>query len=228
MQILVTFAAAFLAAYTTTSIAKTTSSNGIVSVPTGTKWSLKAWGGSDTTDNVALVDTDMFNTDKDTIQKYKDQGLTVICYISVGTIEPKRPDVESNEEAWDEIKSKKMDDWDEWWIDITKLDSIKPLMEPRFQEAKDKGCDGIEADNIDCFENDCVDGYSSSSLKSFEKKYIEWQIETAHGLGLALGMKNAVELVEDFVDSYDFAINESCYDYGECKTLQPFTDQGKA
>ena len=51
--------------------------------------------------------------------------------------------------------------------------------------------------------------------------------EVAHSLGLAIGLKNNVDQVNDLVDYYDFAVNEECFQYNECDTLVPFVDAGK-
>lgn len=33
---------------------------------------------------------------------------------------------------------------------------------------------------------------------------------------MRVGLKNAVEIVEDLVDCFDFAVNESCNQFDEC------------
>jgi hypothetical protein len=46
---------------------------------------------------------------------------------------------------------------------------------------------------------------------------------------LAIGLKNAVDMIPDVVGSVDFAVNEQCHEYrGECAKYKPFTDQNKA
>lgn len=37
-----------------------------------------------------------------------------------------------------------------------------------------------------------------------------------HENGMKVGMKNAIELLDDLSDYYDFAINEECHDWDEC------------
>eukprot|EP00122_Pirum_gemmata_P014427 Pgem_evm1s13451 len=142
----------------------------------------------------------------------------------------------------------------ETWLDITKLELLKQPMHARFKLAKDKGCQGLEPDNVDCYAHgaNCVSGKSVGELKSYQLAYNKWQTEAAHSLGLAIGLKNALGLVSDLVlggegrggeggrrliqpyysmaivSYYDFAVNESCPRFDECYYLKPFSDQGKA
>lgn len=51
----------------------------------------------------------------------------------------------------------------------------------------------------------------------------------AKNAGLAIGLKNAVDIIPDVVDVVQFAVNEQCHEYsGECEMYKPFTDQNKA
>ncbi|GBG31576.1 Hypothetical Protein FCC1311_078002 [Hondaea fermentalgiana] len=208
---------------------------GVVQVETGIAWSLLAWGwnsgGKDSTDGSALVIVDL-DDHKDAIAGYKAAGLKVICYISTGTLEPWREDCKDDEEAWMAAAVGEMDSWNEEWLDITKVDALAELMLPRFERAKAYGCDGIEPDNTDCYDNsDCYGKISSLSTvaqaKAAQYTYNLWQVNAAHNLGLAIGLKNSLALVDDMADVYDFAVNEQCQQYNECGQLAPFAAQNK-
>eukprot|EP00122_Pirum_gemmata_P017923 Pgem_evm1s16797 len=210
-------------------------------------WANLAWGTDDIKEEKAkdsnldqniqvdVVTVDLFDTDETVIKQYKDHGILVVCYINSGSIEKWRKDYKKNPESFNVLGLGKVKNWDETWLDITNLQSLKRLMKPRWQLAKEKRCDAIESDNIDCFSNDeckryIKDKYSidDDEVVQHQKRYIEWQLRFAHKLGLAIGMKNAVELVNDYVDQYDFAINENCFEYEECNLLKAFSDHGKA
>jgi hypothetical protein len=45
---------------------------------------------------------------------------------------------------------------------------------------------------------------------------------------MTVALKNDVEQVKALVSSFDFTINEECFAYSECSTLQPFLAAGKA
>ena len=58
--------------------------------------------------------------------------------------------------------------------------------------------------------------------------YLRWLAIQAHARGLSIGLKNAIELVPDVIDFYDWALNERCMEFGECELLVPFVTAGKA
>lgn len=62
--------------------------------------------------------------------------------------------LQANKAAWDAAAVGNMAHWDEKWLDITRLESIKPLMAARMVRATAAGCNAIEPDNTDCYDND--------------------------------------------------------------------------
>jgi hypothetical protein len=73
------------------------------------------------------------------------QNKTIICYFSAGTFEPWREDAGLFRES---DKGKKMEEWEEWWLDL-KSANVKTIMEARIKRAAEAGCDAIDPDNID-------------------------------------------------------------------------------
>merc|ERR1711957_67394 len=153
---------------------------------------------------------------------------------SSGTLEGFRPDCDAvdggtcrvNQDKWEKVIASKMSDWDEAWLDITKLEDLKELMRPRFQRARDYGCHGVEPDNVDCYDNgDCK---VSGKSKSVQLTYNKWQAEYAHSLGLAIALKNTVGLIDELEPYYDAAVNEQCNKYTECDGYSKFISAGKA
>lgn len=43
-----------------------------------------------------------------------------------------------------------------------------------------------------------------------------------HENGMKVGLKNAIELVDDLSEYFDFAINESCHQWDECDVSKHF------
>jgi hypothetical protein len=93
----------------------------------------------------------------------------------------------------------------------------------------------VEPDNIDCYDNggDCYKKISPTRTKketvAQQLVWNRWQTEAAHSRGLAIAMKNAIDVVKDLHDCYDLAINEQCQTYDECGDLQTyFSDKGKS
>ncbi|CAF0949214.1 unnamed protein product [Rotaria sp. Silwood1] len=58
--------------------------------------------------------------------------------------------------------------------------------------------------------------------------YNIWLAQEAHARDLSIGLKNDVDQVRDLVSYFDWAINEQCWEYNECNTLQPFITANKA
>eukprot|EP00121_Abeoforma_whisleri_P015996 Awhi_evm1s14704 len=180
----------------------------------GLTWSNRAWGQgkkSDSISNVDVVDVDGFDVSEEEIKEYHSKGLT-------------------NKDAWDEIKAKNMGEWDgETWIDIVnKLSETKKLMGDRFEMCAKKGCDSIEADNVDCYQTDCISGVSDSEKKKAQITYGKWQSQKAHGLGMSIGLKNSLDLIDDLINDYDYAVNEQCVQYSECRHYEAFHKANKA
>ena len=210
-----------------------------VRVPTSSTFVSAAWGVS--RPSIALgkaggrlvVIVDVDDAAGEDVAAMKRDGHVVHCYFSVGTMEPFRDDVKANKTAWQSAVVGKMADWNEGWLDLTKLPLLKQLQMPRFTRAKAKGCDALELDNVDCYDNpDCAsktgNKLSRDQVMALQVAYNTWQVQTAHSLGLAVSLKNAIDLIPQMVDLYDFAVNEQCAQYNECGRYQPFLDQDKA
>jgi hypothetical protein len=89
------------------------------------------------------------------------QKKTIVCYFSAGTYEPWREDAGLFR---DSDKGKKMEDWDEWWLDL-KSANVKSIMEARIKRAAEAGCHAIDPDNIDGY----VSGTSSHPKHSADQ-----------------------------------------------------------
>jgi hypothetical protein len=77
-----------------------------------------------------------------------------------------------------------------------------------------------------------VDGYANRTgfplTAADQLTYNRRLADLAHGMGLAIGLKNDVEQAATLEPVFDFAVNESCAVYKECGALRPFVTAGKA
>lgn len=190
-----------------------------VSLQPDITWHVQLQGTPQNVDR-QLYDIDLFDTPQATIADFKSKGHVVICYFSAGTYEDWRPDAQKIPEG---VRGNNLADWPgERWLNVAS-DQLKPVMTARLDLAKQKGCDGVDPDN--------VDGYSNQTgfplTKDQQVAYNRWLAGQAHSRGLLIGLKNALELVSDLSTEYDFAVNESCFDWNECEMLQPFASQGR-
>jgi hypothetical protein len=92
-----------------------------------------------------IFDVDLFNTPTEVIAKLHLQGKKVICYFSAGGSESWRPD---DKDFKVKDRGDTMREWKgEKWLDIRSPD-VWVVMEKRIKMAADKGCDGIDPDNL--------------------------------------------------------------------------------
>lgn len=170
--------------------------------------------------DVDVYDIDLFDTPASTIAALQAEGRRVICYYSSGSWEEWRDDAPdfAAEAIGDTLYG-----WeDERWLDVTHP-SVRTVMAERLDLAAAKGCDAVEPDNVDAWDNDTGLSFTWEEQLAYNR----WTAEQAHARGLAVGLKNATGQVPHLVDVYDFAVNEECFNYDECEALLPFIDAGK-
>jgi len=174
-------------------------------------------------EKATVIDVD-YNKSSNEIKKYHDAGKKVICYFSGGTVEEWRDDYNEFEKVSGLIQNE-YDDWPgEYWLDIRKS-GLRPILKKRMKVAVEKNCDGIEVDNLD--------GYSVNKnhwdLKESDVvDFAKWLGNTAHELGISIGLKNVPGLIGKLESYFDFAINESCIEHSECGLYKPFLNNNKA
>src|SRR5947207_1659521 len=110
----------------------------------------------------------------------------------------------------------------ERWLDIRNA-TVRDIMKHRLDLAVQKGCTGVDPDNVDGYTNST--GFSLTAADQLD--YNRFLAAAAHARGLAAGLKNDVEQVAELVASFEFAVNEECVVYSECDLLLPFIRAGK-
>ncbi|RKP00458.1 hypothetical protein CXG81DRAFT_6481, partial [Caulochytrium protostelioides] len=116
-----------------------------------------------------------------------------------------------------------LDGWpDENWLDIRNT-AVRNVMIERMKICKQKGFVAVDPDNVDGYSN--KSGFDLTAADQLE--YNKFLSDTAHGLGLGVGLKNSVAQIADLVDSFDFAINEQCFEYNECGDYSKFISAKK-
>lgn len=187
----------------------------------GTTWQWQLSGALDTSVSAAVYDVDLFETSASQIAALKAAGRKVICYFSAGSYEPGRPDSASFPAA---VKGSVMDGWpDERWLDI-RSSAVRTIMAARIDTAVSKGCDAVEPDNVDGFDN--ATGFGLTAAHQVD--YNRFLASHAHSRGLSIGLKNAMAIVPQLVGDFDWALNEECFTYQECDAMRPFITAGKA
>ncbi len=176
----------------------------------------------DTSLDVAMYDIDLFDAPQAAIDALHAEGRVVICYFSAGSFEDWRPDADAFPK---EVIGAPYEGWEgEWWLDIRQLDALGPIVEARLDLAVEKGCDGVDPDNVEGYANETGFPLTYDDQLAFNL----WLAEAAHARGLSVGLKNDLGQIEDLVPFFDFHVNEECIQYGDCDDVMPFIEAGKA
>ncbi|MCW2985307.1 MAG: endo alpha,4 polygalactosaminidase, partial [Conexibacter sp.] len=187
-----------------------------------TTWQWQLSGTIDQSVAADMYDVDLFDTPAATVASLHAQGRHVVCYLDAGTYEPGRPDSGSIPAA---VQGSGVDGWPgERWLDVRRLDVLGPILERRLDLCRSKGFDGVEPDNIDGYSNSSGFPLSAADQLAFNR----FIAAAAHARGLSVGLKNDLDQAATLQPDFDWALNEQCYQYGECSALQPFAKAGKA
>ena len=185
-----------------------------------TSWQIQLQGTIKTNYDVDIYYIDLFDTPKSLIDKLHKEGRKVMCYFSAGSYENWRED---EGEFKKEDLGKTLEGWeDEKWLDIRSTNVLK-IMKKRLDLAAEKGCDGVEADNVNGYTNDSGFDLTYNDQLSYNRSLAKY----AHKKGLFIALKNDLDQINDLVNSFDLSVNEQCYEYNECEKLRPFINQNK-
>lgn len=152
------------------------------------------------------------------------RGKVVVCYLDSGAWESYRPDAKLFPAS---VRGASTGWPGERWLDIRRSSWSKfaPLIWARLDLARAIGCDGVEPD-----QNNPWGNHPGFPITLADEK--AWYLEVAkkaHARGLSVGMKNGVEVIDRAtVAAFDWALDEQCFQYTECKRLLPFIRAHKA
>jgi hypothetical protein len=188
----------------------------------GTTWQIDISDGAqvNTSLNVQVYDIDLFDTPQSMINSLHAAGRKVICYFSAGSYENWREDAKNFTKS--ELGSAEQGWEGEWWLDVRQT-GVRNNMLWRLDLAKSKGCDGVDPDNMDAYNNKNGLGLTQTDAIN----YMTFLSQNAHSRNLAIGLKNAVEIVSSVIELVEWQVNESCEVYSECATLKPFITENK-
>jgi len=186
----------------------------------GLTWQWQLDEEVDTTVQAQVYDVDLY-VDQSVINELHARGVKVICYISVGSWEDWRPDAQ---QFPPDLLGNDYEGWPgERWLDIRRLDLLAPIMRARLDLCAVKGFDAVEPDNIQIYDN--TTSFPITYADQFT--YAKWLADEAHARGLAIGIKNAPDMVADSREFFDFAITEDAFYYHWIADMLPFVDSGK-
>ncbi|CAI7670523.1 unnamed protein product [Penicillium bialowiezense] len=175
----------------------------------GVKWQIQLIDAvEDTTVDADIWDIDLFDNTAETITTLKNKGHKVICYFSAGTYEDWRSDVSKFDTA---DFGSNLDEWPgERWLNI-KSTSVRSIMSARLDLAKEKGCDGVDPDNIDAYGNE--NGLGLTEADSID--FLTFLASESHSRGMSIGLKNGGDIIGSVIDKMQWSVNEQCAEYNE-------------
>ncbi len=187
----------------------------------GTPWQIVLeYALNDTSVNVPVYDIDLFTNPVSTIANLHAMNRSVICYFSAGSYEDFRPD--SSNFTKDDY-AKPLTGWPgEYWLN-TNSSNVRNIMTARLDLAASKGCDGVDPDNVDGYDNDT--GLDLTEETAVD--YLTFLAIGAHSRNMSIGLKNAGGIVNATIDMLQWEVNEQCLQYSECDLFQSFLDAGK-
>ncbi|KKK15352.1 hypothetical protein P175DRAFT_0512303 [Aspergillus ochraceoroseus IBT 24754] len=203
----------------------TTTTNGTSSAKwqpaVGSTWQIQLlYPINDTSVDVEIYDIDLFDNTKSVIDELHGLGRKVICYFSAGTYEDWRPDADKFRRA--DIGTG-LEEWaGENWLNISSQ-GVREVMVERLDLAQSKGCDGVDPDNVDGYDN--PNGLGLTQADSVD--YMNWLAGEAHGRNMSIGLKNAGAIILPVIANMQWSVNEQCAQYNECDNYGAFPDNDK-
>jgi len=169
-----------------------------------------------------VFDVDGADTPAAKVRRIHLRGAHAVCYFSAGSYENWRQD---RGRFPTRVLGNPLEGWPgERWLDIRQRAVLLPIMRRRMKRCARKGFDAVDPDNVEGYRNET--GFPLSGRDQL--RYNRALARVAHRLGMAIGLKNDLGQVSKLAGTYDFAVNEQCFQYRECGRLRPFIRAGKA
>ena len=166
-------------------------------LPPITSWQIQYSGELDLDLDIDVYNLDLFDTPMESIKELKKRGVFVICYFSAGSYEDWRPDADQFPEK---VLGNDLEDWPgERWLDIRQLSDLSQIIENRMDLAVEKGCDGVDPDNLDGYENKTGFPLTGNDQLVFNR----YLAQTAHTRELKIGLKNDINQIQELVNDFD-------------------------
>lgn len=183
------------------------------------------------------------------------KGRRLVCYTNCGAYEPGHWNEELLAPVRDTLLGRTMAGYEsERWLDIRRLDVLRPLVREKIGAAARLGCDALLCDNTEAWitgtdgkDGEAISLYRSEGLEAVKRlaasraegvtgfaigyddqlRFNRMLAEEAHAQCLAVGLINDVFQIGELSGDFDFALNEQCHHCGWCDLYKPFVEAGK-
>ncbi|GAB3157958.1 endo alpha-1,4 polygalactosaminidase [Micromonospora sonneratiae] len=187
----------------------------------GLSWQWQLSGTLDPEAEARVFVLDPFTNPAEDTRRLAARDRRLICYVEVGTYLPARPDaarfpVGALGTAADTSGSR--------WLDIRQWSVLEPIVADRFRLCRGKGFHAVMPAGMDGYANSTGFPLTFDDQLVFNRRVAS----LARSLGLSPGLTNDLDQVVALAPEFDFAVNEECFQRGECARLLPFIQAGKA
>lgn len=187
----------------------------------GIRWQWQESGDLDVQIAAELFIVNLQQTPASTIEALHAAQRKVICSFHAGIVDPTVAEAGSLSLA---VAGSKVDEKQELrWLDI-RNPAVQGWVEKQLEQARDKRCDGVLPNGLDGYTVNS--GYPLSAQEQLT--FNRWLADAAHARQLSVGLRNDSEQARSLQAKFDWALNEQCFEYGECNAYQPFIAAGKA
>jgi hypothetical protein len=186
----------------------------------GTRWQIQLTGSIDTALDVQMYAIDLFTASNADIAALHSAGRVVICWLSVGSYEPWRPDIDAFPP---ETLGASLGGRGEVFVDI-RDPRIRTIVAARLDLAVARGCDGVIPANVDGYDN--RSGFDLTAEDQLA--YNRWVATEAHARSLSVGLVNDPRQAPELASSFDWAMTLECVRFSECDAFRSFIDSNKA
>lgn len=174
-------------------------------------------------DRLSVWILDLFDTPAESVAALRARGRRVVAYFSAGTREDWRPDAAAFPQHRGDGLGRALPDWPgERWVRPS-APAVRAVMAARLDLARAKGFDGVDPDNVDGYDN--RNGLGLTRDDAVE--YVRWLACEARARGLAVGLKNAGDVVPRVIDVVQWAVSEQAVQFGDVAQFEPFVRAGK-
>ena len=179
-----------------------------------------------------VYDLDGDATPRSTVAALHAHHKTVICSFDAGVYESSRPDAKAFQALKPRIWGRAgaqggpggSSPADASWLDIRRVHELEPIMKARIDQCRRKGFDAVEPQEIDGYAHGTGFPLTAEDQLRYDRALARW----AHEAGLSIGQKGDIDQAEDLWPSFDWALDEGCYQDHECAKLDPYIVANKA
>lgn len=180
-----------------------------------TRWFAQLDGPVDIEQDAQLFYLDAQMQEAGALSALHAQGRRYLCYLSAGSLESFRDDVDEFPAA--AVGNQLANFPNERWLDVRDT-TVRELMQRRVLALSALGCDGVPPSSLSVHAADT--GFDLSVSDALD--YARWLAERIHAAGMSAGLSGPAELTSELWPTFDFAMAIGCVTGTKCSEYSPF------